>query len=134
MSQQERREGPFSKPTTVENILSGKAKISLLTDGSDNRIIAGREWLGHSYTYNLTVPHPTKEGENWETTLTVWDALPLTLPRGVYERPKTQLTILTSQGETGFSRDEGTVRKVIDEISRQVSQKEAEETNHSKFG
>lgn len=112
-----------NKLSTVENILTGKAKISLLTNGTESRTIAGREWLGHSYTYNLTVPHPIKEGENLETTLTVWDALPLSQGRFI-ERPKTQLTILTGQGETPFSGDQGVVDKVLDEISRQVSRRE----------
>jgi hypothetical protein len=114
------------KSTVVENILSGKAKISYLTDGTDSRTIAGREWLGHSYTYNLTVPHPMNEGENWETTLTVWDALPLNQGSIYVDRPKTQLTILTGQGETPFSKDEEVVHKVLDEISRQVSKPEKE--------
>ena len=106
------------RPTVIENILNGQAKIEFLSESMETR---GR-YQGTTYCYGLTVPHLTKPNEKWVTTLSVW------FPAAFYplfdermnRKPEMQIDILTGQGEMALSRNPETLRKVYDEMRRQA--------------
>lgn len=112
---------PREQAPTVKNILEGRAKITHLGEEiTRSRNIDGREWLGSQHNYELTTPSPSKPGETWTTTLSVWAPAPLEPPRFT-KRPDTQVFILTGHGEMPFS-DPETNSKVVDEINRQMEE------------
>jgi hypothetical protein len=107
---------------TIENILSGKAKIKFLSDNTESREVNGKKWVGHSYAYEITVPRPSKSDEEWTTEIINW--LPMKSNEAFVETPESQLTIVTGHGEIPITANQETKYKIWDEINRQVNQKE----------
>jgi len=109
---------------TIKNILEGNSKIAFYADSFEVRNILGKEYSGHAYTYEMTVPHPIQEGQVWTTWITVWH------PSTIYKNdpniyiPEMQMTITTGQGEMSLSNNKKIVEKVLEEIHRQVSAKD----------
>lgn len=120
-SKQELMEGS----PTLKAILSGQAPMKFLSKFSQDRTIGGKVWHGENYGYNIDLPHPTKPGKKWLTTLTVWhpDARSMqSKGQRDEELPETQLTILTGHGEMEMTDNKEVRDLILKEISRQMGQ------------
>ena len=117
----ERRDFPTGDVSpTIQNILEGKAKIIFLSTGLATRNVEGNEYSGTYYMYKLEVPHPTQKGETWETTITTWSPAAYSKKDHV-TLPGMQITIEAFGGEMPLSSNPEVLRKVYDEIGRQVT-------------
>lgn len=106
---------------TIKNILEGRSTIKFLSKTTETRAVMGREWIGTAYLYELTVPNPVRPDEEWATFLTAW--WPLNLAHEPYvEFPRMQLTIQTGKGEMALTANTERRERVLEEISRQVSE------------
>jgi hypothetical protein len=107
---------------TIQSIIDGKAKVAFLSDNLEERIVNGKKWIGHTYTYEVALPHPIKEGEEWKTEIMVWDHHTVHHnERGWQEFPKTQIYINTGQGEMHLTKDPDAVNAIVDAIHCQVN-------------
>lgn len=117
--------GPKGQSPTFRNIVEGRAKITHAGGFVQSRTVGGRDFIGTSHQYEVTLPKPDKPEETWTTYLTRWDPAPLE-PKPFERRPEPQLFITTGQGEMPFSNDPEVVNKVFDEISRQMEEQRKE--------
>lgn len=115
---------PIETSPTIAAILQGGATIKYLSNHLETREVGSRLFQGRVYSYELKVPHPTKPGEKWLTELGVW------FPAAYYpkfderldRKPEMQIDILTGQGHMQLTKDPVTLRKVYEEIRRQIDQ------------
>ena len=122
---------------TLRTILSGQAPIKFLSKFSQDRTIRGQTWHGENYGYNIDLPHPTKPGEKWLTTLTVWHPDSRSMqPKGQsdvwVEMPEIQLTILTGRGEMEMTDNKEVRDLILKEIARQMHQADVDASSEKK--
>ncbi|KKU67666.1 MAG: hypothetical protein UX89_C0013G0002 [Parcubacteria group bacterium GW2011_GWA2_47_16] len=114
------------RPSTIETILGGGAKIKFLSESMEERDIIGKgKFKGNTYSYELEVPHLTRPGEKWVTELAVWFPAahyPLFDERAE-RKPEMQIDILTGQGNMTLTKNPETMRKIYEEIRRQTDQR-----------
>lgn len=125
MSKEELMEGS----PTLKAILSGQAPMKFLSKFLQDRTVGRKVWHGENYGYEIELPHPTKPGEKWLTTLTVWhpDSREMQSKEQRWdEMPQAQLTILTGRGEMEMTENKEVQDLILKEISRQMQQPNAD--------
>lgn len=106
---------------TIQNILDGKAKITYLGDGLEEKVIEEEKYACTYYKYKLEVPSPKADGGIWETTITTWH--PQHYAQKPYKKfPDVQITIESGGKDILLSNNRATINKVYDEIYRQTAE------------
>ena len=111
---------------TIEAILGGKTKISLVGEGGSypqNREFDGKKFSGQAYQYAISgLPKYGDNGGTWDTELTVWVPAVTSLPDYSPKPPYMKIFINTAKGEEVLTEDKNTMMMVYEEISRQLEE------------
>lgn len=116
------KESPEKPTSTIDYILSGRAKITFSGKSAGPRTIGFREFEGDNYSYLCDVPSLSEPGKTWQTELCVW------FPAAYYpefderlnKKPGMQIYILTGQGDMLLTKKPEIIEKVYREIRKQT--------------